>query len=67
MLKFVKRNKSRVLRCPQCGYEFKYSRRHKLILYDFNCSCGERWAIKVEDRCISYFHLERNKAVKTTA
>ena len=67
MLKFVKKNKSQVLRCPQCGYEFKYNHKCKLVLYDFNCPCGERWAIKIEDRCVSYFHLKSIKAEKTTA
>lgn len=66
MLNFV-RNKKRILKCPMCSNEFKTIRTKNPMLLDYECNCGCRWAIKVDKNCVSYFHLDKFSAVKTTA
>lgn len=67
MLSFIKRSKKHILKCPACMNEFKTIRTKNPILLDYECSCGLRWAIKVDKNCVSYFHLDKFSAVKTTA
>ena len=67
MLNFVRKNKKRILKCPMCSCEFKTINTKNPMLLDYECSCGSRWAIKVDKNCISYFHLDKFQAVRTTA